>query len=417
MATGRDPSQFFENFLFPNIFRAFRMAIHPRKMVIAFVAVVLITLAGWIMDFSQTVVTDASGQTTELHVYVQDESQLPAFINQADQGRTGVFSTLHHFGADRFHDILREFYDLPKFDVLNALDHMGQCIEALAWTFKYHSVYALVFFAAALAVIALAGGAICRMAALQVAQNERPGLIESLRFSSQRFVSFASAPLLPLVIIIFLGSTILLLGFLGNIRWIGELLVALGMPLILLLGVLMMLVALGTIAGMSLMYPTVAYEYSDSFIAVNNSFRFVFSRPWRMAFYAFMAAVYGAVSYGLVRFFAYGLLLLCYRFLQLGFLSDNTKLEILWAEPTFVNLVEASQRVPEVWTQTAAVFLMRGFVLSVVGLMVAFLFSYYFTANTIIYALMRQRVDKIPISDIHSAFPEEEEEQEKALQE
>ena len=88
MAAGRDPSQFFENFLFPNIFRAFRMAVHPRKIVIAFVAVVLITLAGWLMDLTQTVVTDASGQTTELHVYVKSESQLPSFIDQAGQGRT-----------------------------------------------------------------------------------------------------------------------------------------------------------------------------------------------------------------------------------------------------------------------------------------------------------------------------------------
>jgi len=411
MAAGRDPSQFLENFLFPNIFRAFRMAVHPRKIVIAFVAVVLITSAGWLMDLTQTVVTDASGQTTELHVYVKSESQLPNFINQPDQGRTGVFSTLHRFGADRFHDILSEFYDLPKFDVVSTLNHMAQCIEAIAWTFKYHSVYAMIFFAVALAVIALAGGAICRMAALQLAQNERPGLIESLRFSGQRFISFFSAPLLPLVIIIFLGSSIFLLGLLGNLQWVGELLVALGMPLVLLLGVLMMLVALGTIGGLSLMYPTVAYEYSDSFIAVNNSFRFVFSRPWRMAFYAFMAGVYGAISYGLVRFFTYGLLLLCYRFLQLGFLKDNAKLEILWTEPSFVNLMEVSQLVPEIWTQTVAAFLVRGFVLSVVGLMVAFVFSYYFTVNTIIYALMRQRVDSIPISDIHSAFPEEEDEE------
>ena len=41
MAPGNDPSEFFKAFLFINIFRAFRMAIHPRKMVIAFIAVLL----------------------------------------------------------------------------------------------------------------------------------------------------------------------------------------------------------------------------------------------------------------------------------------------------------------------------------------------------------------------------------------
>jgi len=39
--------------------------------------------------------------------------------------------------------------------------------------------------------------------------------------------------------------------------------------------------------------------------------------------------------------------------------------------------------------------------LVVIGLLVAFVISFYFSANTIIYSLMRNRVDNTALEDIH----------------
>ena len=44
---------------FPNIFRSFRMAIQPSKLVIAFAAVTAICLTGWLMDLGWSVVLDS----------------------------------------------------------------------------------------------------------------------------------------------------------------------------------------------------------------------------------------------------------------------------------------------------------------------------------------------------------------------
>jgi hypothetical protein len=42
--------------------------------------------------------------------------------------------------------------------------------------------------------------------------------------------------------------------------------------------------------------------------------------------------------------------------------------------------------------------------LAVVGLVVSFVISFYFSANTIIYAVLRNRVDNTPLDDIFSPF-------------
>ncbi|MHC4158952.1 MAG: hypothetical protein ACYSSO_07715, partial [Planctomycetota bacterium] len=48
-------SQIFENLLFPKIFQTFRMAIQPTKLIIALLALAVICLAGWILDFTESV--------------------------------------------------------------------------------------------------------------------------------------------------------------------------------------------------------------------------------------------------------------------------------------------------------------------------------------------------------------------------
>ncbi|MCP4456280.1 MAG: hypothetical protein GY809_32885, partial [Planctomycetes bacterium] len=383
MSAGKDPSQFFKAFLFPNIFRAFRMAIHPRKMVIAFLGVLLVTLAGLALDLTETVVTDQSLRT-ELDHYVQSKSAYESFIQtQSDEGhRTGVFLTLVKFGVDRFEAILGTLKHLGVESIFVVIDNFGQGFKAIEWAFRYHVLYSILFFAVMLAVSAVTGGAICRMAALEFAQGERPGLVESLRYSIQRFTSFFGAPLTPVAIVAGFGSFIFVLGLLGNIKYVGEILVGLSMPLILIAGVLMMLVILGTLGGLNLMFPTIAFENSECFLAVNNSFRYVFSRPWRLAFYTGVALVYGAISYAMTRFFVFGLLLSAYRFLELGFLEGNAKLLRLWQEPRFESLYTLNLPNHPLVTESIGAVLIQTSVLTIIGLLVAYVVSFCFSVNT-----------------------------------
>jgi len=310
MVSGKESPRLFDDLLFPNIFRTFRIAIQPTKLIIAFLAVAVICMAGWAMDLSRTVVAGTYGpaKVTELDIYMNRLDD-PGSATQVhidkykDKGeRAGVFSTLWHFGSAKFHTALGELFE---FNFTSVGENLRDCFRAVTWAFRYHCVYSLIFVTMALGLISVAGGALCRIAALQFAQGEKPGLTEAMRFSVKRFTSFFTAPLAPIGIMLFMGLFIFLLGLAGNIPQVGELIVVLGMPLALINGALIAVILIGAVVGFGLMFPAVAYDGSDCFDSISRSFSYVYAQPSRMACYTVIAAVYGAIRYVCVRFFAF----------------------------------------------------------------------------------------------------------------
>src|SRR4030042_2129815 len=192
MVTEKESSNFLKNLLFLKVFQTFRMAIQPSKLIIAFLAMAVIYVTGWIMDLIFMAVSDSSN---------------------------GVFSVLWVSASARFHGALEALF---TFNLLGVINNFSSYLATVGATFKEHYIYCFIFFVIKLAVISLAGGAICRIAALHSAQGEKPGFTEALRFSTKKFTSFFAAPLAPIGIIIFIGFFIFLLGLLGNIPWIGK---------------------------------------------------------------------------------------------------------------------------------------------------------------------------------------------------
>jgi len=380
MADNKESSHLFDGLLFPKIFQAFRMAIQPSKLTIGLLAVAAVCAAGWIMD--QVTLTAAGSQ-----------------------GESGVFSTLWHSMAVGFHSAV---CSLLLFDLSGASASITECYQTVAGTVREHYVYSIVFFAITFVVMCIAGGAICRIAALQFARGEKPGLTEAVSFSMKRFLSLFAAPLTPVGIIIFVGIFIFVLGLLGNIPRVGELLIGIFMPLTLLAGGFIAIIVIGAVAGLNLMFPAVAYDDADCFDAISRSLSYVYAKPWRMGFYTIIAAIYGAICYLFVRFFTFVLLWASHWALQLGLFGDNSKLKIIWPVPTFGGLRGGAALAAGNWTESVAVFLMQLFVLIMVGLVVSFIISFYFSVNTIIYALMRNRVDNTAFDDVYTYSDEAE---------
>ncbi len=414
MVSESNSSIVFEGLLFPKIFRTFRMAIQPTKLIIIFSALIIICLAGWIMDRSETVACkrNAKGKIieTELQIYMDNQSQIKEYIetNRVESRGTGVFSTLWHFTAETFQASVDSVFELKIKGVgRNVKDYF----KAAGWALRHHFIYCIIFFVIYLCVISIAGGAICRIAALQFARGEKPGLTEALRFSTQRFTSFFLAPLTPIGIIIVPVLFIFVLGLIGNIPRVGELIIGISMPLALISGALITVVLIGIFAGFNLMFPAVAYDGSDCFDSISRSFSYVYAKPWRMGFYTTIAAVYGAISYTFVRLFAFILLFATHLFLELGIwveIEDVSKLTAIWPKPTLTKLIDYSDIATTNWTESIAAFLVYLFLLAVVGLVVSFIVSFYFSANTIIYSLMRYKIDNTAIEDIYTYFDEAE---------
>jgi len=400
MAEAQTEIQLFDKLLFTRIFQSFRMAIHPSKMIIAFLMVAVISACGVLMDLTRSVVTTPDGKVTELSVYMENPSAVAEFIelNKDSGERTGLFSTMWRHAARQFENAVGSILD-GRF--LAASDSIAGYFKAAGWAFRHHFLYSIIFAAIKLIVVCVAGGAICRISALQFAHGEKPGISEALRYSTRKFVSFLAAPLAPIAISVCLGLCIFLLGLLGNIPYAGEIIVAILFALALITGIVITIVLILTGAGFNLMFPALAYDGLDCFDAISRSFNYVYSRPWRMALYTTLAAVYGAICYMFVRFFAFLLLLVTRFLLSLGlFGKGEQKFEAIWPQPYFQNLSRAAFDATSSGTEWFAALVIHIFVLIILGLIVAFIMSFYFSANTIIYALLRNKVDNTPIDEI-----------------
>jgi hypothetical protein len=413
------------NFLFPRIFQAFHIAIRPSNLVIAFAAVTILCLTGWIMDLSRTVVADpgfagaATGTppqirpargVTELDLYLLPDATLTknfiesrkGFIESKDATRTGVFTTLWRFGGQEFHSAL---YALFSWNVPSLVRSVTNGGKALLWAFRWHTLYSIVFFTVAFVVLSLAGLALCRSAALQFARAEKPRLAQTVRFGRRRLLSLLGAELAPAALIAAFGLPTILLGLLGNLPIAGPVLTGLFLPLSLLVACAVAIVLIGMVGGASLMPPTIAYEDSDGFDAVARSF-LIFREPWRMGFYTIVAILYGAVCYLFVRLFSFLLLWTTYRFLEIGFLRQNASLHAIWPEPTFANFLGPGAALPDAWYLSLAALLIRLWVLIVMGITASFVLSFYFSASTILYALLRRRADGIALEEISTGSEE-----------
>ena len=157
------------------------------------------------------------------------------------------------------------------------------------------------------------------------------------------------------------------------------------------------------------MFPVIAFEGSDSFDSASRSFSYIFAKPWRILFYDFIAFIYGLACYLFVRFFAFLLLFITRTFLKISIFADNSDksaniLTALWPDLSFTNFSCFST--PNVspdssWSESIAATLVLINLLIISGLVLSFLISFFFTANTVIYALIRKQVDGAEISEIY----------------
>ncbi|MFA5422824.1 MAG: hypothetical protein WC374_03100 [Phycisphaerae bacterium] len=400
MAQEQTEIQFFDKFLFTKIFQSFRIAIHPSKMIIAFMAVAVISILGFVMDFSKPVVVTSDGSVTELDVYMLNRDAADEFIemNKDSGARTGVYSTMWRFAAGEFQNSVDSVLD-GRFRAVS--QSIANYFMAAGWAFRYHFLYSIIFTSFKFVIICITGGAICRISALQFALGEKPGITEALKYSTRKFVSFLAAPLAPVAISMVLGFFILLLGLFAYIPYAGEILVAVFFIFALILGIVITIVLILTAAGFNLMFPALAYDGLDCFDAISRSFNYVYTRPWRMVAYTALAAVYGAICYMFVRFFAFLLLLVTRFSLGLGLFGKSAqKLEAIWPQPYFQNLSGILTTSELSGTEWISAIIINFFVLVILGLIVAFIMSFYFSANTIIYALLRKKVDNTDLDEV-----------------
>jgi hypothetical protein len=307
------------------------------------------------------------------------------------------------------------------------------------------------------------GGAIARIAAYEIAKDERIETVRALKFAKTKLSAFFWAPFICLIGFAIFYICVVLGGGLGwildHLR-IGGPIVAIFLPLALLAGFIMVLILLGTIFSITLFYPAVAAEGTDSFDAVSRGFSYLFSRAWHWIWYQLVNVGYGYVCIAFVILFAGAMCVLTLKagatlypqFRDINDLAWSTLLshrhkDIMYkayrwgpldlirsahpygrymsimnelADPSynwngFTKVVQkevpggvVTEQVELRGDRKVAAVITIAWLLIALGLAFSYIISYFFSQQTMIYFLLRKKVDGIEMKEIFEE-PEEEE--------
>ena len=326
----------------------------------------------------------------------------------------GIFKTLlqeelaafDHFidSALRLHFGFTAFVSGERSGVIGSLIKMVVVIPG--WLYHTHPGFLAVYLLFAFLLVCIAGGAICRHAALEAGPRSPPTLVHAVSFAAKRYHWLALCPVIPLAIIFVIGLILAVVGLLFNVPVL-DVLAGLGFGLMLFGGLVISLLLIGGTAASGLMFPAVAAEDADAFDAVSRSYGYVFARPWHWLFYNAVAAVYGALTYLLVGLVVFLALWATKTFADMFVFRDAvpgvSRLDAMLVDPRLGNLVPEVSPASDSLSATgqAAAWLIAVWVRLLILLLPAFAVSYFFSAQTWVYLLLRRSADGVDYDQVH----------------
>jgi len=275
------------------------------------------------------------------------------------------------------------------------------------WLYRAHAWYLLVALAVALVLWAVFGGAICRMTALHATHDQRLPALLAMRFvlTRWRWLWFVLAPLIPLVMIALMGLVLAVGGWL-LFSWPGpDILGGLLFVVALAAAAMMAMLLIGLATGGHLMYPAIAVEDADAFDAVTRGYNFSLGRPWRWAFYSIVSLGYGAVTYLFVGLVVYLTLRITHLFVGAWVGTEASegvnRFAAIMPQPRVGNLdVRPQWSELGFWAKVPAA-LVSVWVYLCIGLLAAYAISFYFSAQTWIYLLLRRAADGTEFDEVY----------------
>ena len=257
---------------------------------------------------------------------------------------------------------------------------------------------------ATLLVWAWIGGAITRIAAMHLGREERLGARRALGFAAGKLVSNTAAPLLPLgAVAAFALATALCVGL--PMQWLGGIGLLWGgaaWVLVLLIGSLAIVLALGLLFGWPLMWPTISSEGTDAFDALSRSYAYTFQRPLHYLFYAVVAGAIGGLTWLLALGFGEAVIELGYW--SLSWTVEDDRLVAIRAAAEGAVPEDAAADGSSTGNGALGTIGLRAMALfngAVRSATYSFAFAYFWTAATAIYLLLRQDVDRTELDEVH----------------
>lgn len=377
-----------------HLFRAFRIAIDPRKLLLAGVAMLFLSAGELGIDRLPFAPQDEPAAMQ----WPWEQSAGWDEISGIDGQPESVLAQTTRAFAANCQNVLRPISSFVEPASLLFDPQLNWPDAAYAWTKLLWT----------LLVWSLFGGAITRMAAVQFARDERIGMLTSLKFAATRLLSYFTAPLLPLAGIGFFWILCMLVGVVGRIPVVGESIVGALWILPLVFSLLMALILIGVAAGWPLMYATISAEGSDAFDGLSRSYSYVYDRPWHYLWYAVVAVIHGTILIAFVTLL-FSLTVYLAGWSVASGIGRTPMIDLYSAAPEQLGGTAAWE--PEPRHETEMGGKLAGAWLKFAALLQAgFAYSYFWTATTIIYFLLRKSDDGTNFDEVY--LPDQAEEDE-----
>ena len=373
---------------FLHLFRAFRLAIDPRKMLLGGMAAVLLAVGQWGLDQSPL----APPQPADVAPSAMDWPWQHEIVEHGLPSRS--FGTLLVDPLGTVSASLGQ--GLQLLSPLRTIIDPGRRLfmrgnswpdVAYAWTQLLYG----------LAVWSLFGGAIARMAAVQFARQRGPSLREAVGYAGRKFGAAFSAPLLPLVFIGLFWLGCFVVGLIGRIPSVGEAAAGVLWFVPLVCGIALAVILLVIAAGWPLMVCTISVEGTDGFDGLSRAYDYLLSRPWYALSLALLALAYGSV----LLVFVTGVATLGTELAAWGVSSGMPDAAVDGLMSGGPGTLESS-RAPVAGVETSLVGRTAvTFWLQLLALLLwGFVYSFFWSSATIIYFLLRKSADAMPLDRV-----------------
>jgi hypothetical protein len=248
----------------------------------------------------------------------------------------------------------------------------------------------------------MCAGAVTRIAAVELGLEERLPWKASVRFAASNWRGYLGAPLLPFAFLLILAVPMYLLGLLMRLADAGYLLAGLAWPLVLVAALVMALVMIGLLLGWPLLFTAVSVDGADAFDAFSRTYTYVFQRPFHYAFYLVVGGLFGLASWIVAATFAAVVLWAAGWGVAWGSGLDRAALAGLAGSIAPLGPPSATQpAAAELSTAGQWGIGLFGFWASCVRLAVmSFAYSFFWTAWTAIYLLLRRDADAAELDDV-----------------
>lgn len=270
-------------------------------------------------------------------------------------------------------------------------------------------IAAIILVIGLLIIWSIIGGALTRISALEYAKDDSLRLKDVLRFSVRKFWSYFWSPIVPALGVILFAVINVLGGFIGKFGVLGHVFVAFGFPLALLSSLMIAFIGVIGIIGLCLMFPTISAEGTDAFDAMSRAYSYVLSKPRKYICYFFVTTVFGVFSVAFVSVVACFVVNITFETVGIG-MGQNFKeiVSLVHVHPNYCSFVGTDissfksgfstlTNMPDKLIASSILACLICIKVGIFGFAVAYLAS----AKTIVYFLIRKDVDETDVSDVY----------------